>query len=108
LVHAPPRMGSVDSPSDNTAPEQPPPPGAGNINWNFGLTQRPNGQHWILIQLITELNQYAFALPVEAVVGLIEQFPKVLGQLVTQANTLNGGLTVAGPDALKNLKGLIK
>ena len=82
----------------------PPPPGAGNINWNFGLTQRPDGKYWILIQLITDLNQYAFALPADQVTGLIEQLPRVLGDLVAQANTANGGLTVASADALSKLR----
>lgn len=89
-------------------PQQIPAPGPGNINWNFGLTVRPDGKHWILIQLITDINQYAFALPADQVQGLAEQLPKVLGDLVVQANTANGGLTVATADSLKLLKGLKK
>lgn len=77
----------------------------GTLDWNFALTQRPDGKHWILIQIITDLTQFAFALPPEAVPELMEQFPKLLKDLAQQAHVANGGLTVASADVLTKLKG---
>jgi hypothetical protein len=94
-------MGSVAEETNGTQPAP-----TGRIDLNYALTKRPDGKHWILAQVITDTIQFAYAFPPEMAIQLIENLPKILGDLVVQANTANGGLTVASPDALKNLRNL--